>query len=395
MRDRRLLALFFYHLVAFGIGSGMLPLMPVYAIELGASPRVAGAYVAGSFLAVAAGTMLSNRMALRLGSRRRLLIAAATICIPAHVLMGQADTVATLAALNAAAWFCGGATGATVNVLTGLYAHPERRGRTFALMHLSVPVGTIVGGLSIGALADGLGYPTTFAILGLAWVLPLALSAVVLPADRLEEGPRTAGASPSASLHSAPFAILLLATLLFSTAIFVGRMGTSLAMQALSFGATPIAATVVAGSIATLPLLPVAGALSDRLGRGRLLLASYALAAAGVALLAGATDLWRYLAGAALISVGTFTSTSTASALTADLLPQAALGRGLPLLNTAGWAAAVVGYGAGGALVPTLGLDGLYGGAVGLIAGAAALVIVMRRAGPEARPATAGGSAAG
>ncbi len=53
---KQLAALFICSLVPWVVGNGLLPLLPVYAVKLGADSTVAGLYLAFSYLAIALGS---------------------------------------------------------------------------------------------------------------------------------------------------------------------------------------------------------------------------------------------------------------------------------------------------------------------------------------------------
>jgi len=53
MSNRQIIALFVCSLVPFTVGNGLVPLLPIYAAQLGAEPASAGNYLAFSYLAIA------------------------------------------------------------------------------------------------------------------------------------------------------------------------------------------------------------------------------------------------------------------------------------------------------------------------------------------------------
>ena len=83
MRKQQLLALFLCSPVPWTIGSGMMPLLPVYAADLGASPAVAGCQ-----LALTAGTLSAGCLSDRLQRRAELIVAGGLVNIPILWLMG-------------------------------------------------------------------------------------------------------------------------------------------------------------------------------------------------------------------------------------------------------------------------------------------------------------------
>jgi len=70
MSRKQFVALFACTLAPYVVGSGALPLLPVYASKLGAPPVVTGYYLAFYYLAVTAGALLSGWLSDRFGRRR-------------------------------------------------------------------------------------------------------------------------------------------------------------------------------------------------------------------------------------------------------------------------------------------------------------------------------------
>jgi len=95
------------------------------------------------------------------------------------------------------------------------------------------------------------------------------------------------------------FTLLLLASIVASTAVFVGRLGTSLAMNELGFVAAAISSTGAMSGAITLPLPPLLGWLSDRVDRKRLMALCYLTGTVGLLALTVSGSLWHFWAAAA------------------------------------------------------------------------------------------------
>ncbi len=67
MRARDLTPLLVCSLVGGTVGNGLLPLLPLYALALGLAEDALGVYLAGSFLALAAGALLAGWLSDRTG----------------------------------------------------------------------------------------------------------------------------------------------------------------------------------------------------------------------------------------------------------------------------------------------------------------------------------------
>ncbi len=356
MKNKQLSILFLTNFAVFFIGMGLLPLLPLYAAQFGATPTGSGLYLASTYTAIALGTVLTGWLSNRL-PLRQLSISAGLAGLPALVLLGQAVALWQVVVLTAVVWFCGGIGLALVSIMISLYADGSTRGRSFSLMFLARPLAGVLGGVTCGQVVAWQGYPFMFVALGLVW----ASWPVAAMLGMEEQRPRADSPAPAAAADESStriggtFYLVLLAALLSSTTVYVGRLITSLSMQAFDLSPGAVASTAVVGGLVTFPITPLIGILSDRLGRRRLLMVSYALAAGGVVLLSMASQLWHFWLETALLFVATAANGSVATALTTDVLPRDALRRGMSWLNSMTWVAGIIGFAGTGYLTERLG----------------------------------------
>jgi MFS family permease len=348
-------ALFLSSLVVWTLGSGLLPLLPVYATRIGAGPTLVGAYLSFSYLALATGTLVAGYLSDQLQRRKALLIAGGVAGIPAIWLMGRATAVWHLAALTATVWFLGGTGLALVSILTGLFAKETARGSVFGILSMTSALGSLLGGLTTGPIADRWGFSTLFAVLALFWSLSPA-SALLLEDKaiaRVQPGqPPPAGAT---SRFGRSFFLLLLASLAMGLALFVGILSRSLMMNHLAFSAAAISGTAAVGGAVTAPLPPLLGRLSDRTSRNRLLVLCCLAGSAGLLALAASASLWHFWVASALLNVLLYVN-SVGSAMVTDLVPPGSLGSGMSLFTATTWAGGIIGFAGTGYAIERLGM---------------------------------------
>jgi MFS family permease len=266
---------------------------------------------------------------------KRLFIASAVLGTAMLFWLAAASVLWALIAATAILWFLGGAIYSQLTLFAGLLADESSRGRSFGLLALASPLGAVLGGLAVGALIVQLGYSPAFLALALLW---LAIPALVILGlkEKAAETAQTGVISPGRKAPlGLPFLLLLATAVLAAAAASVGQIGVNLTMQALHFTAEAISSTTVVSGLAAIPVTFFAGALSDRIGRRRILLLSFVLIALVGAGLTQATLLWQFWLGAAPLLVASLVSSSVLSALATDTLPRPSLERGLPLLMAA------------------------------------------------------------
>jgi MFS family permease len=365
MRNYRLALLFLANIIPLVVGMGLFPVLPLYAARFGATATLVGLLYAVTYAASVAGIVLTAWLSERV-RLRALFVAGGALGIPALALLGSATTVWQMMILTALIWFSGAVTITLVNVFTGLLSDGGSRGASFSFLFMAYPLGAVVGGAAVGQLVSWQGYAFMFAALAFFWAALPLIGLFGLGSLHPGASPRLAKQADTAPAFEWAFKRLLLATLFSALAINVSRLGTSLSMQALGFSAAALASTAVVSGIVAAPIGLLIGVLSDRLGYRRVLIGGYALAVSGTLLLIGAAQLWHFWLAATLLFVAWCVNASVTSALAADTLPQAALGRGLPRLNAMDSLANIMGFALAGYVMDTLGGSSLYLIAVGL-----------------------------
>jgi MFS family permease len=149
----------------------------------------------------------------------------------------------------------------------------------------------------------------------------------------------------------------------YATSLIGSSMSTvAIAWAVLDSGvrATGLGFVFAANVVAQVVLLPAAGAIADRLGRRRVMLAADLLrcgaqAAMAAALFAGRPPLWLFVLLAWLGGTGTAFFTPALGALTVEIAPPDQLGNANALYGLAGSATRIAGPALGGILVALAG----------------------------------------
>jgi MFS family permease len=357
MKKTYQIALFTGSLVGWTIGNGLLPVLPVYAAELDISPTQTGIYLAFGYVALIIGIIVAGFVSDRWQKRQRLLLVVGFAGVPAIWLMGLVTQYWTLVLVTCVVWFLGGMGIALFSILAGLLANPEERGAIFSLLALTSALGALVGGATIGPIADRWGFATMFAALAaFALLSPMATS--LLPEKRISLSPEQEKADTSRL--PAAFVILMLAVFIGSNARFIGQLVTSLVMNEQMFSTAAISGVTAVGGAGAIPLIGMMGWLSDRYSRKHLLATCYATGIIGFVILAGSVQLWHYWLSAVFLAVLGYGAAGVGSALVSDIVPAVAIGRALALFRGLTLAGGIVGFAATGYILQQLGAGAIF-----------------------------------
>jgi len=359
MSKKQLVALFTCSLVPWTIGNGLLPLLPVYAAQFGASSIVIGYYLAFAYLALTIGTLLAGWFSDRFQRRKTLLIIVGVLMIPSVWLMGSATNIWQLTVLSAAVWFLGGMQLALVNILTGLFAEQAKRGAVFGFIGLTPALGLLIGGLTSGPIVDRWGYPVLFMTLAIfSTVLPIM---AMFSVDRVVENDHQDGKLPRKGTIKLESAVFLLVTAVFvsQSAVFIGNMGRSISMKELGFASTAISSTAAVSGLVMLPFPLLLGLLSDKIGRKNLIMLCHLARCLALTVLTFSVSLWHFWMFASLLSLGSI-SNSIGAAFVTDLVPKTSLGIGMSLFRAASWGGGIIGFACAGYLIQRLGMTSTF-----------------------------------
>lgn len=343
---KQLALLFVCSLVPAIVGNGLIPLLPIYAKQLGASSAIAGFYLALSYLAISLGALSAGWVSDALHRQKLPLIVAGLIGIPSTYLMGQVSTIWGLTMLTALLWFCGGLGLALIGILTGLSAGEDERGKIFGIVALTSGLGSLVGGLGTGWLVERWGYMGMFNILTII-LASWPLSAFLLDEKEVKQ-PRLEN-TPDRTLPGLgkSFYLLFTAGVLFSISGFFVVLIRSLEMDNLQFSPVEITSTGAIGGLIAMPFPLLMGWLSDRINRKAFIFIGFLIGFASLVLLAFSKALWNFWFVFALqgIAGGSF---GIGNALVTDLVPRESIRKGLGVFGSAGWIGGVIGFAAAG-----------------------------------------------
>jgi MFS transporter, DHA1 family, multidrug resistance protein len=361
--SRQLPYLFYYSLTILFVGMGLMPVLPLYASDLGATSSTIGIFLSAIYLTYTVSTLLAGWLSSWMG-RRRLFIIAALLGFPALFFMGRVDSYWLVVALASVVWFSGGMCMALVNIFTGLYASPDSRGKWFSIISLASPLGSIIGGLSVGNLIEWSGYPLMFAVLSVVWLIYPFVAYFKLKDVSTEIQTPEQSSIPSKfeiGREHIPLFLLMGAIMFSMLTINVGRLTLPMSMNTLEYTAGAVTTANVVAGLVTLPFAYFLGTLSDRFGRKNILILGYILSAAGVLLLVVASQTWEFWISASMILVALTVSGSVASAFATDLLSPDVLVRVLPWFTAVGSFAGIIGYAGAGYMIEAIGIIPLLG----------------------------------
>jgi MFS family permease len=333
MRKSQILSLFVCSFVVYTTGNGLIPLLPIYATQLGADSAAVGYYLAFSYIAVAAGAVSAGWVSDKFQRRKKPIIITGLAGIPVAWLMGRAGNIWSLSIATACLWFCLGLGLALTGILTGLSAGEDERGKIFGILSLTTGLGAVVGGLTTGFIVDQWDFPTMFAVVAAFFIL-LPLSGLFLKEKGVERTKEGDGPAKGKSGLGRNFYLLFCASLIASIAGFVILLVRSLMMM-------------------PLPLLM--GWLSDRMGRKIFLYLGYLAGIISLTILVVSVSLWHFMIALALQAIIQGVNTSIGNAWVTDLVPQELLGRGLALYGATTWIGGVIGFAGGGYALQNLG----------------------------------------
>jgi predicted MFS family arabinose efflux permease len=381
-------------LLVFGAGTQAMlvaPIIPQIATQLQVEPALLGSLVTAYAVSVAAFALVTGPISDRVGRRSVLLAGTAmmTVALAAHTL---ADSFTTLFAVRALAGVAGGVLNGAAVAYVGDFFPGSRRGWANGWVISGFAAGQIAG-IPVGTLlAEGFDFRVPFLLFAAVSLVSLALVYAFLPQPAVERvtSPLTVRSALGGYGRLLARRDVAAATLVFflmfgGSTLYTTYLPTWLVAGGASAGA--IAGLFLAGGLSNAVVGPVAGSLSDRLGRKRVIVA----ASVGLAVLMALTPFlgtFTLVAGAFVVVMALFASrASSFTTLLTELVDGSQRGSLMSLTVGVGQ----VGVGVGGVLA-----GGLYGSTgytlsalaagVSMLVVAVLIAVFLPEGGPAERP---------
>ena len=366
--------------------AAIAPLLPEYVDELGLTKAEAGilsaAYAAGTLLA----SLPAGYVASRMGPKRTVIMGLLLLGC-SSVAFGFAEEILLLDGAR----FVQGIAGALIwsGALTWLIsAAPEENRGSIIGTALGTAVAGALLGPALGAIAGSIGTEIVFSSVLLVTVL-LSVGASRLPETAV---PETQGLGEvMATLKSRP--VLEAAAFVAVPSGMFGAIEVLVPLRIDSLGGSHglIAAGFIAGAGLEAVLAPVAGRISDRVGRRLPYVIGLSICAFAMVVIAVVPSLEEVLVGLIVTSLGAGLCFAPALTLISDVAEASSLHQGFAAgLSNMAWASGQVIGGIGGGVVASL-----TGNAAPSLAISALLVVTVFYAYRTLRPGTDPQAAAG
>ena len=348
---RRLLflasAMIFFDVAFF---AAIAPLLPQYVDELGLTKAEAGilsaAYAAGTLLA----SLPAGFVASRVGPRRTVIMGLLLLGC-SSVAFGFADQIYLLDGAR----FVQGIAGALIwsGALTWLIttAPEENRGSIIGTALGTAVAGALLGP-ALGAIAGSIGTEIVFSSVLLVTIL-LAFGAASLPETTPPEEQNLG--EVMAILRSRP--VLEAAAFVAVPSVMFGAIEVLVPLRIDSLGGSHglIAAGFIAGAGLEAMLAPLAGRISDRVGRRLPYVIGLSICAFAMVVIAVVPSLEEVLAGLIVTALGAGLCFAPALTLISDVAEESGLHQGFAAgLSNMAWASGQVIGGVGGGVVASL-----------------------------------------
>jgi MFS family permease len=345
---RRLLllasAMIFFDVAFF---AAIAPLLPDYVDQLGLSKAEAGvlsaSYAAGTLIA----SLPAGFVASRVGPRRSVICGLLLLGV-SSLLFGQVDEIGLLDATR----FTQGIAGALIwaGALTWLITSSpeESRGQVIGTALGTAVAGALLGPV-IGAVAASVGTGPVFGSV-LVISLALAFAASRLPEVRAPE--RQSLGEVVTTLFSRPIVNGAIFVAVPSVMFGAIEVLVPLRIDSLGGGHGVIAAGFIGGAALEATLAPMAGRLSDRVGRRMPYVSGLTICALAMIAIALAQSLGGVLAALIVTSLGAGLCFAPALTLLSDIAESSRLHQGFAAgLSNMAWASGQVVGGVGGGVI--------------------------------------------
>ncbi len=346
----------------------IMPFIPLYVQELGVTDQAAtvfwsGAIFSASGVASFFTAPLMGSLSDRIGPKPVILWGFVVACLT-FFLMGVADDLYVLVGLRFLQGLFGAGAPAATSALVANAAPRQKMGQAFGFFQTSMTVGSGVGPLLGGVVADAVGLRESFFLSAGLMVVGLLATVIFIPQERFSSPAKRPGPiqelreiAGSRALLTVWMAVVVLQVSMFFILpifpLFLQELGV---VQVASTMGLLMALNAVASTLAT----PASGVLADRRGHRRVLIWSLwasGLAAAAAAIVTNLGQLVAIRLAAGVVGAGLGPTTSS---LAAEASARHQRGGAFGMLATARTAGVMFGPLVGGVVVQLAGIRGAF-----------------------------------
>lgn len=322
-RQWRAFAIMWFAMFVIAVGFGMVvPILPVFARDLGASGLWLGLAFSGFAVTQTPLTPVMGRLGDRWG-RRPFIVAGLGIYVFVGIGLALADTFQAVAALRMVMGVGGACMFTSALATIGELAPRGREGRYMGLFMVSFTSGFGIGPLIGGLLKDSVGVDAAFLTLAGAAVFALLLVAVLMPSQsatrRTDE--ELAAIAPVRDMFR-DFRVLALFAFNFTFGLGIGAVMTFIAIfmnDVLLASATMVGLVVGSRAVLSSVFQPIFGRLADRVPRQHMVAASGVLLAAATAAIPLSPTVTALLVVFLLLGLAESAAMPASMAITTDL----------------------------------------------------------------------------
>ena len=322
-RQWRAFAIMWFAMFVIAVGFGMVvPILPVFARDLGASGLWLGLAFSGFAVTQTPLTPVMGRLGDRWG-RRPFIVAGLGIYVFVGIGLALADTFQAVAALRMVMGVGGACMFTSALATIGELAPRGREGRYMGLFMVSFTSGFGIGPLIGGILKDSVGVDAAFLTLAGAAVFALLLVVVLMPSQsatrRTDE--ELAAIAPVRDMFR-DFRVLALFAFNFTFGLGIGAVMTFIAIfmnDVLLASATMVGLVVGSRAVLSSVFQPIFGRLADRVPRQHMVAISGVLLAAATAAIPLSPTVTALLVVFLLLGLAESAAMPASMAITTDL----------------------------------------------------------------------------
>ncbi len=322
-RQWRAFAILWFAMFVIAVGFGMVvPILPVFARDLGASGLWLGLAFSGFAVTQTPLTPVMGRLGDRWG-RRPFIMTGLGIYVFVGIGLALADTFQAVAALRMVMGVGGACMFTSALATIGELAPRGREGRYMGLFMVSFTSGFGIGPLIGGILKDSVGVDAAFLTLAGAAVFALLLVAALMPSQsairRTDE--EIAAIAPVRDMFR-DFRVLALFAFNFTFGLGIGAVMTFIAIfmnDVLLASATMVGLVVGSRAVLSSVFQPIFGRLADRVPRQHMVAISGVLLAVATAAIPLSPTVTALLVVFLLLGLAESAAMPASMAITTDL----------------------------------------------------------------------------
>ena len=335
--------------------NGLIPVLPLFAVDLGMSKSMTGLYLSSIYISLLAGNYLTGLILDKIKNIKLLLVSTTALFTLLLFLHNIIKNHYQLIFLSILLWFVIGSQMIILNTLQGRQTKKSESGKNYAKLSITTVLGVVTGNFIIGLLLNYFSMRTMFLFIGAMSVF-MIYNAFLLKEIKVKDVDFEKITDLEKQLvKSKKISLFFVAAIVISIVNYILLLSLSLLLKDKGYQNSTTGLVIASGAILAIPMIYFTGKYSDIKGKKPFLILGYGAYIAGFIFLSFPVNIIFFVLAAFIRAFAVFSKNSLGFAYMKDIATKEKLGKAISQYGSTIWLGGIIGFLSAGFLIENLG----------------------------------------